>query len=109
MPEDADETCQDARTPGKGAQFAYLLLAYTATAFGIAGVLLPLLPTTPFLLVAVWAASRGSQRVHDWIYTQPQFARLINDWHEQGAVPSSAVARDRDDDRQLVIPGLVRV
>jgi len=76
--------------PGKRAQFGYLLLAYIATAFGIAGVFLPLLPTTPFLLVAVWAASRGSQKVHDWIYDQPQFARLINDWHEQGAVPLSA-------------------
>ena len=90
MTEDTDEACQDTRPPGKRVQFAYLLLAYTATAFGIAGVFLPLLPATPFLLVAVWAASKGSQRVHDWIYSQPQFARLINNWHEQGAVPSSA-------------------
>ena len=90
MTEDADKACQDTRTQGKGAQLAYLLLAYTATAFGIAGVFLPILPATPFLLVAVWAASKGSQRVHDWIYSQPQFARLINNWHEQGAVPSSA-------------------
>ncbi len=72
------------------ARLGYLLLAYSATAFGIAGVFLPLLPATPFLLVAVWAAPRGSQRVHDWIYDQPQFARLLNDWHEQGAVPLGA-------------------
>ena len=90
MTNDAEKTCQQSWTPGKRAQIGYLLLAYTATAFGIAGVFLPLLPATPFLLVAVWAASRGSQRVHDWIYNQPQFARLINDWHDQGAVPSSA-------------------
>lgn len=76
--------------PRKRTQLAYLVLAYTATAFGVAGVFLPLLPATPFLLVAVWAGSRGSQRVHNWIYSQPQFARLINDWHEQGAVPTSA-------------------
>ena len=68
----------------------YLLLAYAAVALGIAGVFLPLLPTTPFLLVAVWAAPKGSQRVHDWIYEQPKFARLLNDWHQQGAVPLSA-------------------
>lgn len=74
----------------KWTQLGYLLLAYTATALGIAGVFLPLLPTTPFLLVAVWAAPRGSQRLHDWIYAQPQFARLINDWHQQGAVPLNA-------------------
>ena len=75
---------------GKRAQFGYLLVAYAATVFAMAGVFLPLLPATPFLLVAVWAAPKGSQRVHDWIYDQPQFARLINDWHEQGAVPLSA-------------------
>ena len=76
--------------PDKWARLAYMFLAYIATAFGIAGAFLPILPTTPFLLIAVWAAPRGSQRVHDWIYDQPQFARLINDWHQQGAVPLSA-------------------
>jgi len=90
MTEEANDTCQDNPMPAKRTQLAYLVLAYAATALGVAGVFLPLLPATPFLLVAVWAASRGSQRVHDWIYRQPQFARLINDWHEQGAVPSSA-------------------
>ena len=76
--------------PGRHARLAYLVLAYTATALGVAGVLLPLLPTTPFLLVAVWAAPKGSQRVHDWIYAQPRFARLLDDWHQQRAVPLGA-------------------
>ncbi|RLA08516.1 MAG: hypothetical protein DRQ59_13840, partial [Gammaproteobacteria bacterium] len=71
-------------------RLGYLLIAYAALAIGIVGIFLPLLPATPFLLIAVWAGSRGSQRVHDWIFEQPRFARLINDWHEQGAVPLSA-------------------
>ena len=82
---DHDDSAPLART-----RWGYLLLAYVATGFGIAGVFLPLLPATPFLLVAVWAASKGSQRVHDWIYAQPMFARLLNDWHEQGAEPLGA-------------------
>ena len=77
-------------TPAVQTRLGYLLIAYAALAIGIAGVFLPLLPATPFLLIAVWAGSRGSQRVHDWIFEQPRFARLINDWHEQGAVPLSA-------------------
>ena len=77
-------------TPAVQTRLGYLLIAYAALAIGIAGVFLPLLPATPFLLIAVWAGSRGSQRVHDWIFEQPSFARLINDWHEQGAVPLSA-------------------
>jgi uncharacterized protein len=77
-------------TPAGLTRLGYLLIAYATLAIGIAGVFLPLLPATPFLLIAVWAGSRGSQRVHDWIFEQPRFARLINDWHEQGAVPLSA-------------------
>lgn len=90
MIDDAEKAGQEQPMPSRHARVGYLLLAYAATAFGIAGVFLPLLPATPFLLVAVWAAPKGSQRVHDWIYAQPQFARLINDWHDQGAVPLSA-------------------
>ncbi|MCP4334879.1 MAG: DUF454 domain-containing protein [Gammaproteobacteria bacterium] len=90
MSENKNQINQADRVPGRHSRFAYLVLAYVAVAIGIAGVFLPLLPATPFLLIAVWAGSRGSQRVHDWIFEQPQFARLINDWREQGAVPLSA-------------------
>ena len=90
LPEKEDQYSSSISRPGGHARTGYLVLAYLALALAIAGVFLPLLPTTPFLLVAVWAASRGSPRVHDWIYDQPRFAKLINDWHEQGAVPVSA-------------------
>lgn len=90
MTEDVNKSCEDDQKPVDKVRPGFLVLAYVATAFGIAGVFLPLLPATPFLLVAVWSASRGSPRVHDWIYRQPQFARILNDWHEQGAVPLSA-------------------
>ena len=90
MTEDVNKTCEDHQKPVDKVRPGFLVLAYVATAFGIAGVFLPLLPATPFLLVAVWSASRGSPRVHDWIYRQPQFARILKDWHEQGAVPLSA-------------------
>ena len=90
MTEDVNETRENDQKPVDKVRPGFLVLAYVATAFGIAGVFLPLLPATPFLLVAVWSASRGSPRVHDWIYRQPRFARILNDWHEQGAVPLSA-------------------
>ena len=90
MSNDTEHSASDHPMPGKHARLGYLMLAYSATALGIAGAFLPLLPTTPFLLVAVWAAPKGSQRVHDWIYAQPRFARLLDDWHQQGAVPLGA-------------------
>ena len=71
-------------------QATYIVAAYIAIAFALLGLLLPVLPTTPFLLIAIWAAGKGSQRVHDWIYRQPRFARLLNAWQTQRAVPTSA-------------------
>lgn len=65
----------------------YLVIAYVATALGVAGVLLPLVPGVLFLIIAVWAASRGSPRVHDWIYAQPRLARLLDEWHTGRVVP----------------------
>jgi uncharacterized membrane protein YbaN (DUF454 family) len=88
--ETEDQNNPTTAQPGRHARSGYLVLAYISLALAIAGVFLPLLPTTPFLLVAVWAGSKGSPRLHDWIYDQPRFARLLNDWHEQGAVPPSA-------------------
>jgi uncharacterized membrane protein YbaN (DUF454 family) len=87
--DDKKVNCQESNSVGQ-VRYVYLVIAYAALAVGIAGVFLPLLPATPFLLIAVWAGSRGSQRVHDWIFEQPRFARLINDWREQGAVPLGA-------------------
>jgi uncharacterized membrane protein YbaN (DUF454 family) len=71
-------------------RWAYLLLAYLCVGLGLLGVLLPGLPTTPFLLVAVWAANRGSGRLHAWLTDHPRFGPLLRDWNEQGAVPRRA-------------------
>lgn len=73
--------------PPPAARLVYIVIAFIALVIGLLGIPLPLLPATPFLLIAAWAASRGSRRFHDWIFAQPLLARLINDWRKQGAVP----------------------
>ncbi len=73
--------------PPPAARAVYITIALICLAIGIAGIPLPLLPATPFLLIAAWAASRGSRRIHDWIFAQPILAKIINDWHDQGAIP----------------------
>jgi uncharacterized membrane protein YbaN (DUF454 family) len=63
-----------------------LLLAYLFLALAIIGIVLPGLPTVPFLLLSVWFAARGSARLHRWLYAHPQLGALLIDWEQQGAV-----------------------
>lgn len=67
-------------------QFGYRCLAFLSTALGMIGVILPLLPTTPFLIVAVWSASRSSPRLEQWLLNHRQFGPLLRGWHERGAI-----------------------
>ena len=69
---------------------ALLALGFTCTALGIAGVLLPGLPGTVFLLIAVWAFSRSSERFHLWLYNHPRFGRTVRDWHAHRVIPVKA-------------------
>jgi uncharacterized protein len=75
------------RTPS---QFLYLLLAYGCVGAGAAGVVVPLLPTTPFLLVAAWAATRSSPRLRWWLYRHPRYGPSIRAWQRHRAVPATA-------------------
>lgn len=68
----------------------YLGLAYVCTAIGAVGVVMPLLPTTPFLLVAVWAGFRGSPRLARRILRNRQFGPVIRAWHRERAIPPRA-------------------
>lgn len=66
------------------------LLAVFALALGALGVVLPVLPTVPFLIVAAWAASKGSPRLEHWLLTHPVFGAHISRWRARGAIPRRA-------------------
>jgi uncharacterized membrane protein YbaN (DUF454 family) len=61
-----------------------------ALATGIVGVFLPLLPTTPFVLLAAFCFSRGSTRLEAWLLGHPRFGPLIADWRARHAMPLRA-------------------
>jgi uncharacterized protein len=65
-------------------------MAYIFVALALVGVVVPGLPTTPFVLLAAWAASRGSRRLHDWLLEHPRLGPPLRDWREQGAVSGRA-------------------
>lgn len=68
------------------ARILWLILGFLSTACGIAGVLLPLVPTTPFLLLAAFAFARSSPRLLNWLVTHPHLGPPITDWRAHGAI-----------------------
>jgi uncharacterized membrane protein YbaN (DUF454 family) len=68
------------------ARFIWLLTGLVALAMGAVGVVLPLLPTTPFLLVAAFAFARSSERMNRWLREHRVFGSLIDNWHRDGSI-----------------------
>ena len=57
---------------------------------GMIGVVVPLLPTTVFMLLAAYSFARSSPRLHDWLMNHRQFGPLIHNWREHRAIRRSA-------------------
>ena len=64
----------------------YIAFGWLAIGLGVVGIFLPLLPTTPFMLLAAWLFAKGSPRLHDWICNHPRFGAPIRDWNEHGVI-----------------------
>lgn len=58
----------------------WILTAWSCLGLGAAGALLPLLPTTPFLLLAAWAAPKGSPGLEQWLLNHPRLGPPIEHW-----------------------------
>lgn len=68
----------------------YITLGYVCVGLGMAGAVLPLLPTTPFLLVALWAYFRSHPEKAQKLLDHPRFGPSLRAWREQGAIPTRA-------------------
>ncbi len=68
----------------------YLILGWASVALGLIGVVLPGLPTTPFMLVAAFAFSRSSPRWRAWLVSHRLFGPPIRDWEARGAISRKA-------------------
>lgn len=68
----------------------WFLCGWGSVILGAIGVLLPLLPTVPFLLLAAFCFAKSSQRTHDWLINHKIFGPPIQDWRQHGAIRKQA-------------------
>ena len=71
-------------------RYACLGAACAALGLGLAGVVVPVLPTTPFVLLAAICFARSSPRVHGWLLGHRIAGPLIREWHQYRAMPKRA-------------------
>jgi len=70
-----------------------LTLGWLAIILGALGIVLPLLPTTPFVLLAAWCFARSSPRFHHWLLWRSPFGRYLRHWQRHRAMPPGAKGR----------------
>lgn len=68
----------------------YFILGWSFFTLGAIGAFLPVLPTTPFMLLALWAFSKSSQRFHDWLYYHKLFGPPLQAWQQYRVIPLAA-------------------
>lgn len=71
-------------------RWAWWLLAWGSLALGAIGIVVPGLPTVPFVLLSAYAAARGSERLHARLLSHPRFGPVIREWQAHGAVSRRA-------------------
>ena len=69
---------------------AWRLATLLSLALGLIGLVLPLLPTVPFLLLAAWSAERGWPQMERWLVAHPVYGPPIRRWRERRAIPRRA-------------------
>lgn len=67
-------------------RWLWLILAYVSIALAAIGVVVPGLPTTEFVLLAAWAASRSSPRLAAWLENHRVFGPLLKNWRNGGII-----------------------
>lgn len=68
----------------------WILAGLVALALGALGIFLPLLPTTPFVLLAAACFARGSRRLHDALLAHRIAGPMIREWNEHRSMPARA-------------------
>jgi uncharacterized membrane protein YbaN (DUF454 family) len=82
-PESRVLTCPPAR-------YGLIAFGWLNVGLGVVGAFLPVMPTTIFLILALWAFSKSSARFHAWLYSHPILGRPLRAWQAHRVIPIPA-------------------
>jgi uncharacterized membrane protein YbaN (DUF454 family) len=68
-------------------KYCLIGLGWFSIVLGVIGIFLPLLPTTPFILLAAWCFSRSSRRFQLWLWNHPQLGEIVKAWDKGEGIP----------------------
>lgn len=75
------------RSRSRLVRLLYLAAGLVSLAVGVAGIVLPLVPTTPLVLLAAYCFARSSRRLHGWLIGHPRFGRYVSDFESGRGIP----------------------
>ncbi len=68
----------------------FLVMGLVSVGLGLLGAILPILPTTPFMILGLWCFARSSERFHNWLYNHRLFGPPLQKWEEHRVIPPVA-------------------
>ncbi len=72
------------------ARYGLIAFGWLNVGLGVIGAFLPVMPTTIFLIIALWAFSKSSARFHRWLYTHPRLGKPLRAWQAHRVIPIPA-------------------
>lgn len=85
--EKIDYSAEMRRHDSPAVRLLFVALGTLFVLLGIAGALLPVLPTTPFMLLAAGCYARASTRFYNWLLNNPAFGPTILEWRRHRSIP----------------------
>ena len=67
-----------------------LIVGWLCVGLGFVGIFIPGIPTTIFLIIALWAFARSSKRFHAWLLNHQRFGPILRNWESHKVVPIKA-------------------